>query len=119
MELRRTPRAPIDVAVDYTVKGDATVQHGRAHDISLGGMFVATAVAPAFNAEVVVTLTLPGQKAPFTLPGIVRWRREDGMGVQFGLIGARETYAITEVVRRSEAGERISDPGDIDVKLDD
>ena len=41
----------------------------------------------------------PAQKAPFALPGVVRWNRDDGMGVQFGLIGARETHAITELTR--------------------
>jgi hypothetical protein len=32
----------------------------------------------------------------------VRWTRSDGMGVQFGLIGARETHAITELTRAKE-----------------
>jgi hypothetical protein len=42
---------------------------------------------------------LPSQRAPFALPGVVRWNRDGGMGVQFGLIGARETHAITELTR--------------------
>jgi hypothetical protein len=35
------------------------------------------------------------------LPGIVRWTKQDGMGVQFRLLGARETHAITEIMRTS------------------
>jgi hypothetical protein len=35
------------------------------------------------------------------------------MGVQFGLLGARETYTITEAVKKSEATE------DVDVSVDD
>jgi DNA-binding NarL/FixJ family response regulator len=31
--------------------------------------------------------------------GTVRWTSKSGMGLQFGLLGARETYAITEVER--------------------
>lgn len=70
---------------------------GRAKDISIGGMFVETATPVEFNHPLTVYVTLPGQNAPFALPGTVRWTRPDGMGIQFGLIGARETHAITEV----------------------
>jgi type IV pilus assembly protein PilZ len=35
------------------------------------------------------------------LPGIVRWVKPGSMGVQFGLLGARETYAITEMLADS------------------
>jgi len=48
---------------------------------------------------VVVYATLPGEKAPFAMPGVVRWCRPDGMGVQFGNLGARETHAITELTK--------------------
>jgi type IV pilus assembly protein PilZ len=63
-------------------------------------MFVETSAPAPFRAEVVVHIVLPGHGAPFALPGVVRWTRGGGMGVQFGLIGARETHAITEVTRR-------------------
>jgi type IV pilus assembly protein PilZ len=65
-------------------------------------MYVRTASPLPFGAELVVHLLLPGQKAPFALPGVVRWTRAgEGMGVQFGLIGARETHAITELTSRA------------------
>jgi hypothetical protein len=48
-----------------------------------------------------VHITLPGQKVAFALPCVVRWTGADGMGVQFGLIGARETHAITEITRQT------------------
>jgi type IV pilus assembly protein PilZ len=63
-------------------------------------MYVLTATPPAFGTEIVVHVTLPPQKAPLALPGVVRWvRAGQGMGVQFGLLGARETHAITELTR--------------------
>lgn len=106
MELRRTPRAPIDVLVEFAIKGDeGSRSGGRAKDISLGGMFVETPDVPAFGAEVFVIVTLPGQPAPFSLPAIVRWTRANGMGLQFRMLGVRETHAITEVVRDSEGSE--------------
>jgi type IV pilus assembly protein PilZ len=36
------------------------------------------------------------------LPAVVRWTSKDGMGVQFGLLGARETHEITEFVKATE-----------------
>ena len=112
MELRRTPRAPIDAPVEFTAKGETTRRRGKAHDLSLGGMFVETDTPPDFGAEVTIHVTLPGEKAAFALPGIVRWRKDGGMGVQFKLLGARETFSITEVVKKSEAAE-------VDVSLDE
>jgi type IV pilus assembly protein PilZ len=62
-------------------------------------MFVETSAPFPFGTEVIVHLRLPAYKEEFLLPAVVRWTRQDGMGVQFGLLGARETHAITEVVR--------------------
>lgn len=69
-----------------------------AADISLGGMFVTSSESPAFGTHMVVAITLPGQPKPFDLPCIVRWSKADGFGVQFGLLGARETHAITRLI---------------------
>lgn len=103
-ELRRHQRAPIDVAVEFVAKGGSERTAGRARDISVGGMFIETAASVRFSSELVVHITLPGQKAPFVLPGVVRWSGKDGMGIQFGLIGARETHAITELTKASNLG---------------
>ena len=85
--------------MEFALKGKTNRLAGRAKDISLGGMFIETAYPLAHNAELVVTVTVPGQTAPFAIPAVVRWQSPDGMGVQFGLIGARETHAITEYTR--------------------
>jgi len=110
VELRRTPRAPIDAWVEFTTKGSTEPRRGRARDISLGGMFIETETPPAFGAEVTVRVELTnanGKLEAFALPGTVRWTRTKGMGVQFKLLGARETHAITEVVRVSDEAEII------------
>jgi len=62
-------------------------------------MFIQTTAPLAFSAELVVYLTLPAQKAKLELRGVVRWTGQNGMGVQFGLLGARETHAITEMTK--------------------
>jgi type IV pilus assembly protein PilZ len=100
VELRRYQRANLDVPVEFVAKGSQERIGGRAKDISLGGMYVLTDTPLAFGAELVIHVTLPGQRAPFALPAVVRWARGgDGMGLQFGLIGARETHAITELTK--------------------
>lgn len=101
VELRRYQRAPIDVPVEFVAKGSAERVAGRAKDISVGGMYVETPAPLPFGADSVVHLTLPGQKSPFALPAIVRWLNGQGMGVQFGLVGARETHAITELTKEA------------------
>jgi type IV pilus assembly protein PilZ len=102
-EHRRYTRALLGVPAEFVEKGGKTRVGGRAKDISLGGMFIETPEPLAFNASLTVYVTLPGEKAPFALPGIVRWTRPDGMGIQFDMLGARETHAITEHTRTQPA----------------
>jgi type IV pilus assembly protein PilZ len=103
-EQRRFARAPMEQPLAFKKKGDASPLSGIGKDISLGGMFIESETPAGFGAEVVVTTTLPGHRGEFTLPGVVRWTKPGGMGVQFGLLGARETHAITEITRKHENG---------------
>lgn len=104
VEQRRYARAPIDSAATFSVKGKTDRLHGLAKDISVGGMFIETDTPAAFGADVIVHVQLPGADAPVALPGVVRWVRDGGMGVQFGLLGALETHAITEIHRKHADG---------------
>jgi type IV pilus assembly protein PilZ len=101
-ELRRHQRALLDVALEFEAKGSTERIAGRSRDVSVGGMFILTATPLPFGADLVVHVTMPGQKSPFALPGVVRWSKNgEGMGVQFGLVGARETHAITELTKEA------------------
>lgn len=97
-DLRRSPRVLLDVDVEVA-QGDTTLV-GRAHDISLGGMFVACDRPAGFGAPVTLRFQLPGGDRELVISGTVRWTRGDGMGVQFGTFGVRETFAITEWVKK-------------------
>jgi hypothetical protein len=100
VELRHYKRATIDLPVEFGAPGALERHPGRAKDLSVGGMYVQTDDPLPFGTQLVVYAVLPGQKAPFALPAIVRWSRPgNGMGLQFGLVGARETHAITELTR--------------------
>lgn len=104
VELRRHSRVPLDCDVAFFAKGSTGGAVGHAKDVSVGGMFIVTSTPLAFGADVTVHVTLPEQIEALVLPGVVRWVRSGGgMGVQFGLLGARETHAITEyVAKRAE-----------------
>jgi type IV pilus assembly protein PilZ len=72
---------------------------GQAKDISVGGMFIESDAQVGFNMQVTIVVRLPNTKADSRLPGVIRWIKPGGFGVQFGLLGARETHAISELFK--------------------
>lgn len=98
-EQRRHHRSELDVPLTFVIKGKTEDFVGTARDISVGGMFIETATPAPFGSEVVLTVSLPGGGEKSQLAGRVRWGRPGGMGVQFGLLGAKETHLITELSR--------------------
>jgi len=105
VELRRHHRVPFTEPVVFSRKGSEKRSSGQSADISLGGMYIETTAAEPFGAELVIHVHVPGEPSAFALPGIVRWTDSAGMGVQFGLLGARETHTITELVAAHEDDE--------------
>jgi len=96
-EKRRYERKPLDVAVEFaTAAGERTA--GVCRDLSLGGMHIQTERPPPYAAKVTVYVVLPGTKSPSALPAVVRWTKSNEMGVQFEMLGARETHAIAQVL---------------------
>jgi type IV pilus assembly protein PilZ len=95
-DLRRASRYEMRIAMSFEVAGrqvDAT-----SRNIGLGGMFIETTEAAPFGASVTVHLPLPGFRAPVAIQATVRWTLPDGMGVQFGSMGARETHALMQLI---------------------
>ena len=97
-EKRVHPRIPINIDVSCELKNGAAVT-GIGKDLSLGGMFIESEQTPEFGANITIVTRLPGASAESRLPGVVRWAKPGGFGVQFGLLGARETHAITTLLR--------------------
>ena len=97
-EKRTHPRVSIGLAVRCEVK-DGPVITGNGRDISLGGMFIEASEVPAFGTPVTVVARLPGAQDDARLPAVVRWNKAGGFGVQFGLMGARDTHAITRLMK--------------------
>ena len=97
-EKRQYQRA--SVSLDVTLElPDGTSLVARSTDLSQGGMFLESSdVPPPFGTSVVVVCTLP-RFGVARLPAVVRWTKPGGFGVQFGLLGARETHGIGQLVR--------------------
>lgn len=95
-EKREHPRTPLDAAITCETDGQSFTALAR--DISLGGMFIEAEPVPAFGAKMQIICRLPGMNADSSLPAVVRWVKPGGFGVQFGLLGARETHAITSLL---------------------
>jgi type IV pilus assembly protein PilZ len=87
------------VPLFFLVKGEE--REGIAKDLSLGGMFIETATPAPFGAEITIHASLGDSDDVLVLPGRVRWIRDGGMGIQFGLLGAVETHIITEIGQRA------------------
>lgn len=104
IDLRRNPRVPLQKAVEFSSDSDEVPvrMDGMARDISLGGMFVETEAPCAQDERITIHLTLPESRHELSLPAIVRWTSKDGMGVQFGSLGARDTHEITRFVASRE-----------------
>jgi len=100
-EKREHHRAEYAATVRVERAGSQPVEV-QSRDISQGGMFLISDVPLPVGTEVHLALELPGCGA-CRIPGYVRWLKSDGFGVQFGLLGARETHAIGKIVRTAQA----------------
>jgi len=101
-ERRRHTRKRVDLPAAYTVgaEGERIVVHLA--DISVGGAYLdKVEAAPTFGTEVILYVTLPGGNE-LKLESVVRWTKPGGLGLQFGMHGAKETYLLTEFMSTLE-----------------
>ncbi|HEY3665941.1 MAG TPA: PilZ domain-containing protein [Polyangiaceae bacterium] len=92
-EKRAHPRVAVEIAVSCE-RRDGPALFGTVRDISIGGTFVESTELLPFGTAVVIVARLPHTKTDLRLPGVVRWAKPNGFGVQFTSLGARETHAI-------------------------
>ena len=98
-ELRLHPRVPVAIVVSCERRTEQPIP-GSIRDIGIGGAFVESSEPLTFGTELVIVAQLTDGGAVLRLPAIVRWARPDGFGVQFGLLGARETHALAQLSKR-------------------
>ena len=98
-EKRAHPRFPTRLRVAFE-QGGARVD-AVTRDLSLGGMFVESAVSPPFGAELELTVALPLLTELARLRCVVRWVTPVGFGVSFKSLRAVETWAVNRLAVRS------------------
>jgi type IV pilus assembly protein PilZ len=67
----------------------------------MGGAYISAPGTFAFGAEIAIIFDLPGVRSA-RLPAVVRWSKPGGFGVQFGLLGARETHALSTLIQAAK-----------------
>jgi PilZ domain-containing protein len=97
-EKRQHQRVDVRFEVLCVWEGQPDVS-AYARDVSLGGMFIELSQVPAFGVS--FTVVTDGM-APRTvrMPVTVRWVTPEGCGVQFGLLGAYETHALVNFIKK-------------------
>lgn len=96
VDKRQHTRSP--VALDARVlRAGAAPLDARVVDLSFGGAFIEVAAAFAFGDALTLSLELP-DVGRVELPATARWVKPGGVGVQFGLLGARVTHALGVLV---------------------
>lgn len=90
-------RFPIELPVSV-VAGTSAVS-GRTQNVSLGGMLITVDAPVAFGAAVVVKVRMPAVAEELEMPATVRWTGAGAIGVQFGSLRARATWALNQLFK--------------------
>lgn len=99
---RRHSRIDVQLPVEVLVDGVDDVQKSRCANLSLGGMFILLTPAPPHGTKLRVWLNLPtGDRLMVT--GAIRWSTRDGVGIQHELLGARDTFVLTQYLASLKA----------------
>ena len=98
-ERRRHERRNVSLEAVFQSSGGGRFA-ARLTALSLGGAFLETDEPPTFGSTIAVFVTFPGSTRETEIGCTVRWRHGDGVGVQFGMLRARDTYALTEYLAK-------------------
>jgi hypothetical protein len=98
-ERRKHVRKKVDLGGVCRASGGEPI---RVHvtDLCPGGAFLETTTTLEFGTKVELTLELAGKEVK--TGATVQWKRKGGFGVQFGLLKAKDTYALTEFLATCE-----------------
>ncbi len=87
---RRDERFAVALRVDYEDADDLIADYTE--NLSAGGACVASSRDVAIGTEVRLALSFPGLVAPIRVDGVVRWRNDEMIGIEF-VDGTRDKLA--------------------------
>jgi uncharacterized protein (TIGR02266 family) len=95
---RRETRYDSTLKVTYQTATDFVVDYTR--NISTGGLFVDSKLAPSIGTRILFRLYPPGRETPIDLPGEVAWLRPGGgFGVRFAATSRPARDQLQKLVR--------------------
>jgi PilZ domain-containing protein len=97
-EKRQHQRVDVRFEVVCVREGQPDIK-ALARDVSLGGMFIELTPVPVFGVSFDVVVEAMAARS-LHLPVTVRWVTPEGCGVQFGLLGAYETHALVNYIKK-------------------
>ena len=68
-------------------------------NVSLGGMLLDGTTDLPFGTVIKLRVHLPAMKESSDLAATIRWVRDGAIGVQFGLLRAKETWALNQLFK--------------------
>ncbi|MEM6961328.1 MAG: PilZ domain-containing protein [Myxococcota bacterium] len=95
---RAHERFELEIPITLLLEGEAIPASTR--NIGLGGVNIVTEHILPYGTELKIRLRLPALKDPAEIEVVVRWAHEDGIGVQFGSLRAREVWALNQLCAR-------------------
>ena len=94
--LRSSERYAVQLEIEVTIAEQ--LHEAKTRDLSLGGVFIYSKARPAFNTRVHVRFTIPSQKEPIEVGGVVRWGDPGRFGVQFDGLRARDVWVLARFI---------------------
>ena len=88
-----------DLVVPVLVVHGTSETAAVSRNISLGGMLIDGATELPFGTLVKIRIQLPAMKETTDLVGTIRWVRDGAIGVQFGSLRAKETWALNQLAK--------------------
>ena len=95
------PDIPIPIRVSLEIEGAAEPMTGWISRLSLVGVDVETLHTPPVGARVMFYAALdPLSDEVLPFPGRIQWVTGARVGIQFTQLGAKETHAIAQAMRK-------------------
>ena len=91
-------RVPVQVSSD---QGETS---GYSVNVSLGGMLLEIPVPFPFGTKLNLRFRLPGIDSDTEVEATVRWNKENGIGLQFGSLRAKDVWALNRLFKEIRNG---------------
>ena len=90
---RSSFRHSVDLAVRVTLAGQPQATDQRLGNLSMGGAYI-FGMPLQMGQRLNVAFSIPTQESVIEVGAVARWLGDDGVGIQFDGLRARDTWAL-------------------------